>query len=37
MGKVLITRKDIKYSILGKHEVEIEEWCLLGCYAVWPL
>jgi hypothetical protein len=26
-----------KYKIWGFHGGDYEEWCLLGCYAVWLL
>jgi hypothetical protein len=30
-------RTNIKYNISGFHGGDYEEWCLLGCYAVWLL
>jgi hypothetical protein len=30
-------RKVIQYKIWGFHGGDYEEWCLLGCYAVWLL
>jgi hypothetical protein len=37
---LLLLLKEIKYKlckILGFHGGDYEEWCLLGCYAVWLL
>jgi hypothetical protein len=27
----------VEYKIWGFHGGDYEEWCLLGCYAVWLL
>jgi hypothetical protein len=36
-GIVRLRTKDHGCKILGFHGGDYEEWCLLGCYAVWLL